>query len=393
MVTNRLPIFELFNALGLVYMSRIISKKYTGVYLNHLAGGDISYSITYKDEHGKLKRFTVGKKSQGITENYANVKRSEFINKIRLGEDPAAAKKKKKKNVYTLDMLAKEHYDYKELYNRNNAKNRRTYTAHISPYIGNKSINSICHTDIEKIQQDKIKAKLSPKYCNNIISEISVMYNWAIERGLYDGLSPSKKVKKLKVDNERERFLSISDIELLLQKVEHDELLLLFVLISLTTGARENAACMITKKDINHKNWIVNIKDEKEEKTYRGFLENDRLKKLLTKRLKELKENELILSYYGFTEVKRINQYVRGYIKPILDDLFNTELDVKDRKNRVVLHTLRHTFASHLAINGTPILTIQKLMNHSNILTTMRYAKLAPDSGRDAIKELYTTHS
>jgi site-specific recombinase XerD len=29
-----------------------------------------------------------------------------------------------------------------------------------------------------------------------------------------------------------------------------------------------------------------------------------------------------------------------------------------------VTHSLRDTFASHLAINGTPIVDIQKLMNH-----------------------------
>ena len=57
----------------------------------------------------------------------------------------------------------------------------------------------------------------------------------------------------------------------------------------------------------------------------------------------------------------------------------------KDAKNRTVIHT----FASHLAINGTPIFTIQKLLNHSDIKMTMRYAKLAPDSGKMAIEELY----
>ena len=55
---------------------------------------------------------------------------------------------------------------------------------------------------------------------------------------------------------------------------------------------------------------------------------------------------------------------------------------------KVVVHTLRHTFASHLAINGTPIFTIQKLMNHSDINMTLRYAKLAPESGRDSILNL-----
>ena len=50
---------------------------------------------------------------------------------------------------------------------------------------------------------------------------------------------------------------------------------------------------------------------------------------------------------------------------------------------------LRHTFASHLAINGIPIFTIQNLMDHSDIKQTMRYAKLSPESGKNAIQGLY----
>ena len=68
-----------------------------------------------------------------------------------------------------------------------------------------------------------------------------------------------------------------------------------------------------------------------------------------------------------------------------MNELFNDEISSDDRKNKVVIHTLRHTFASHLAINGTPIFTIQKLMNHKDIKMTLRYAKLSPDSGRDAV--------
>jgi len=80
---------------------------------------------------------------------------------------------------------------------------------------------------------------------------------------------------------------------------------------------------------------------------------------------------------------------ITRHMKSILDDLFNGGLDKRDSKNRVVTHTFRHTFASHLAINGTPIFTIQKLMNHKDIQQTMRYAKLAPDSGRDMVEEPY----
>ncbi|MCG3675286.1 tyrosine-type recombinase/integrase [Aliarcobacter butzleri] len=59
-----------------------------------------------------------------------------------------------------------------------------------------------------------------------------------------------------------------------------------------------------------------------------------------------------------------------------------------DRKNRVVTHTLRHTFASHVAIK-TPIYTIQKLMNHNDITMILRYVRLVPDSGKDMVLNLY----
>ena len=77
-------------------MSRIKSKKYNGVYLNKLTNGDVSYLIMYKDKMKVTKRFTVGKKSQGITEVFAYNKRNKFIHKIHLGEDPLAHKKKRK---------------------------------------------------------------------------------------------------------------------------------------------------------------------------------------------------------------------------------------------------------------------------------------------------------
>ncbi|PHM18213.1 MAG: hypothetical protein CJD30_01920 [Sulfuricurvum sp. PD_MW2] len=59
------------------------------------------------------------------------------------------------------------------------------------------------------------------------------------------------------------------------------------------------------------------------------------------------------------------------------DQLFNQGLTRDDWKNRVCNHTLRHTFASHLAINQIPLYEIKKLMNHRDINMTLRYAKLA----------------
>ena len=47
--------------------------------------------------------------------------------------------------------------------------------------------------------------------------------------------------------------------------------------------------------------------------------------------------------------------------------------------DKVTFHTLRHTFASWLVMNGVSLFDVQKLLLHSKIQTTMLYAHLAPD--------------
>lgn len=54
-------------------------------------------------------------------------------------------------------------------------------------------------------------------------------------------------------------------------------------------------------------------------------------------------------------------------------------------------HDLRHTFASRLVMEGVDLATIQKLLGHTTITTTMRYAHLAPGHEQAAVDTLVST--
>ncbi len=51
-------------------------------------------------------------------------------------------------------------------------------------------------------------------------------------------------------------------------------------------------------------------------------------------------------------------------------------------------HDLRHTAASLMVAAGVPIFDVAKILGHSTVATTMRYAHFAPEAGRTAIDRL-----
>lgn len=132
-------------------MAMVPSKKYTAVYLNPLLNNDITYYIGFTDSGGKWKKVKIGKKSHGITENFANQKRIEYINITNLGQDPLAHKKQKQQILF--DTIANDYFTHiksesmKDTYNPQNR-----YKNHVKNDLGNKDINQITRNDILAIQ-------------------------------------------------------------------------------------------------------------------------------------------------------------------------------------------------------------------------------------------------
>ena len=343
-----------------------------------LKDGDIAYYILYRDNQNKFKRFKVGKKSNGINENIANRVRNEIINKINIGDDPL--KHKKRKSIITLDSLADVYFEYTKDKNRDHKNSLSRYNNHLKSEFGYRDIDSITTQELVKFQTDKQKTH-SDKTTNHILILLGTIYNHSIKYKGLKTINPLLKIKKLKIDNSRERYLNKHEIQELQDKLKDEPVLGLFVSLSLCTGGRVATIMNICKKDINLDLDTINLKDIKNNSSYTGYL-NTQTKNMILKIWSGLKANDRIIGDYKQSTIQK-------KLKAVFDELYNDGLSKDDYKNRAVIHSLRHTFASHLAINGTPIFTIQKLMNHNDIKMTMRYAKLAPDSGKDKVRELY----
>ena len=263
-------------------------------------------------------------------------------------------------------------------------KTERAYFKHwISPVIGERPLTQVGVIDLERIKRSMTKAGRATKTISDCLGLVRHVFNYASRRGMYEGNNPVSSIKLPKKDNKRVRFLSRDEAKRLLRALSkrspkfHD-----ICLLSLYCGLRAGEIFNLTWSDVDFGHEQLFIREPKSGKNRFAYLTSEALEMLLKRFDDQDKKDFVFASSRG-----RKIAYVSNLFEKVVKELGFNE-GVSDTKQRVVFHTLRHTYASWLVEKGVDIYTVSKLLGHSNILMTQRYSHLGDNSLRMAVARL-----
>jgi integrase len=246
------------------------------------------------------------------------------------------------------------------------------------PSFGKLPISKIDTYHIEQFKAQQRKNGVSQKTLKNRLTVLSKCLSCAHDWLKLNTAPP--KVKWPKCPPPTTDYLSAQECELLLS--EADGVIHEMILTALRTGMRQGELKGLQWSSINWENRSVVIRHSYCD--VRQTLDTP----------KSNRERHIPLDVDVYELLYRRKKST-GYVfmdvdndKPFNSPRVNLRLaKVCERAGLRIItwHVLRHTFASHLAMKGTPLHIVQMLLGHSSITTTMRYAHVAPSTMRAAI--------
>lgn len=211
----------------------------------------------------------------------------------------------------------------------------------------------------ELYRTDSVKT-ISLRTLNLELVYLRAMFNELARLGEWNQPNPISNIKQFKTDESEMAFLSNEQIKLLLDECASSNVanLLLMVKIGLSTGARWSE--------------IANLK-----------LTQIQPYKITYTKTKGRRNRTVPITKELYNQIPKGNTKIFSgtHEKAFKRAIERTGIELPDGQ---LTHVLRHTFASHFMMNGGNILVLQKILGHTDIKTTMRYAHLAPDHLEDA---------
>ncbi|MWV13752.1 tyrosine-type recombinase/integrase [Pseudomonas sp. R-28-1W-6] len=219
--------------------------------------------------------------------------------------------------------------------------------------------NAYCET-----RRLQLEAGVHGKTLNNRLGYLKAVFNELFRLGDTDYPNPLAKVRPLRLQERPLSFLSLPQINEVLEALDARETtpgIGLVARVCLSTGARWGEAQALTPERV--RNGAVTFANTKSRKTRSIPID----KALAAQLVAHFKRHGLFSNcMLTFSRV-----------------LATTSIKLPAGQ---ATHVLRHTFASHFVMRGGNILTLQKILGHSSLTMTMRYAHLSPDHLQDALR-------
>ena len=355
---------------------------------------DVYFSVRYT-RNGKQYEESIGYKSEGFTAAQAYDILSELKRDIKAGRAFSLKEKAQQREQekianeaanMTFSELFEEYYqphiqnkDKKSTYDRE----VHLYKKWLKPVLGAVRLNLISRISLIRLLQPMEKKHLSNRSKNYAIALTRQVFNFAIRNELFAGDNPAARFDELKKeDNRRMKFLSEEELNNLLDELKkHSYSVYLIALISADCGLRAGEIFKLTWADVSLEEKMLFLRDTKNGKNRFAYMTN-RVAEEFSK-LKKDEGNEFVFQSKAGGKIEHISRTFERAVKALgLND------GITDRRQKVVFHSLRHTFASRLVQKRVSLYEVKELLGHSDIAMTQRYSHLADETLRDAVSKL-----
>ena len=337
--------------------------------------GRKTYVLQYRFK-GRTQRVSIGRVSV-VTLDKARRDAKILLGKVEAGNNPAMDARIYRKSPTFNELnqrFIKEHVELR-LKPSTQANYKQVMKAYVLPTLGNRKVSEIAHTDIVSLHTG---LGHTPYQANRSLLVLSKIFNLCEKWGLRDhGSNPCRHVEKYK-EKTRQRFLDLSELERLWETLDQEledgptsQYAIAAYKLLILTGCRLGE---IQKMQWSHvKGNRIEFPDTKT--GYKRLPFNAEAMRVLHSIPRQLGNDYVICGEKSGTHIVNLQKsWRRIREKAKLDD--------------VRIRDLRHTFASHAVMSGTPLAIVSKLLGHSKIGTTMRYAHLADKELAEASEEI-----
>ena len=242
-----------------------------------------------------------------------------------------------------------------------------SYKGHLymfNSHFNNKSFKSITDKEMFEFVYHIVSEKeISASYQRQIVGSLKLFYKEIYKRAI-----PFEYLKVSRRENKLPTVLSKDEVRRIIENTNNLKHRAILSLIY-SSGLRIGELLALKKMDIDSERMLIHVRFAKGKK--------DRYTILSTNVLQTLRE------YYKQYKPKEFLFEGRngGRYSPESTSQFFKRAAKKAKINKsVTLHTLRHSFATHLLEQGVGIVHIKKLLGHNNISTTLIYTHIAKDS-------------